>query len=76
MKTQRCAGCGKLLVDGDLVVVITLGKIAPTTKTAKELKLAKERGWGWMHQECFDRAMPSPAAVLKEMRRQVAASPK
>lgn len=66
MKLQRCVGCGKPLDAGDEVVAILTGKLTKNTT------LTNPKVWGRMHQPCFDRAMPSPNAVLEEMKRQVA----
>lgn len=64
MKLQRCVGCGKPLAAGDEVASISTGKLTRNTT------LANPHVWGRMHQTCFDRAMPSPGAVLEEMHRQ------
>jgi hypothetical protein len=66
MKLQRCAGCGKPLEAGHEVASISTGKLT------RNITLTNEHVWGRMHKACFDRAMPSPNAVLEEMRRQAA----
>lgn len=57
----RCAGCGKIVENGDDTTRISQGKMSQGEFREKKL-------WGVMHRFCFNRAIDSPEAVLEEIR--------
>ena len=61
-KLVRCAICGKLIHSGETVAQVNIGKL-------QELRVVSAKGWGVVHRDCFNRAMPSPKAALEEIQR-------
>jgi hypothetical protein len=59
---DRCAGCGKKIKEGDKIYRIANGRAA-------EEGFDEVREWGYLHDDCFLRAVESPKAVLDELRR-------
>lgn len=59
----RCAGCGKLVLEGEDCVNISVGKLG------EDLKFNEKKPWGVLHRSCFSRAVESPQETLDEIKR-------
>lgn len=62
MNTVRCSGCGKTIEAVAKAVRVTTGKV-------DEGAFSEAKEWGIMHEECFDRAVDSPAIALAKIRK-------
>lgn len=58
MAKDRCAACGKVLKDGEKVMVIEEGNHGVEEDAAI---------WGRLHELCFYRSVRSPEAAKREM---------
>ncbi len=61
-KECRCAGCGRKFEAGEKVHRIATG-------TFTEDGFSEKKEWGLLHDDCFNRAVESPRAVLDEVKR-------
>lgn len=62
MSAVHCDGCGKAVEAVSKLVRIATGKLDSG-------KFAEAKEWGVMHEECFDRAVDSPAIALAKIKK-------